>query len=119
MNRFYQITKMASMGCIVGLLFFLLQGCQTPLVSVEVEVEECCKGGDCTGLPGLGACPPDIEIPTNPGYPAGGTYDGIQCDSGFICAAEGYACSRGKVCDTTYLEESTKKCQCKCTNSPD
>ena len=115
MNSFYSMAKRAGMVFMVGLLFFIVQGCQKPFISVEVEVDGCCKEGDCTGLPGMGACPPPIAIPAT--LPAG-TYDGIQCNTGYICASEDYDCARLKKCDTQHTSGSATNCTCACVSNP-
>lgn len=121
MNKFYLMAQRAGLIIFVGLLFFLFQGCTTPFVEVNVEVDACCKDGDCKGPgPTGGACdnPPAIG---SSGFPAG-TYDGITCNSGHVCnpnnGQENATCSRGKKCDTQHTSGSTTNCQCACVSNP-
>lgn len=116
MNSFYPAAKKAGMLLIMmGFFLFLLQGCTTPLIKVEVVIDECCKKGEECKPPASGC--PSLAIPTQ--APAG-PHDGIQCDSGAICANEGALCNWGMVCDTQRdTSGGSNKCLCKCTAKPD
>jgi hypothetical protein len=119
MNRFYLMAQRAGMVLVVGLLFFILQGCTTPFVEVNVVVDGCCKDGDCEGRGTTAGCdnPPEVGTPT--GLPAG-TYDGITCNTGHVCGnMEGNTCARGKKCDTQHTSGSSTNCQCACVSNPD
>lgn len=117
MNRFYSMAQRAGMIVLVGLLFFIVQGCTTPFVEVNVVVDGCCKDGDCTDRDPTAGCnnPPAIG---SPGFPAG-TYDNIQCSTGHVCGTmEGDTCARGKKCDTQHTSGSTTNCTCACVSNP-
>lgn len=92
---------------ILGMFFvFMLQGCTTPLVSVDVKVGNCAPGKD----DGPGACS-TTAVPAG-----GGTYGGTQCLTGVRCTNEGtsYGCPRnsGQKCKT--VDQGGKDCVCKC-----
>lgn len=117
MKSLYPMAKSIGMVIMLGLLFFILQGCTKPFVSVVVEVDGCCKNGDCTDRDGVAGCPNPPGI-GSPGFPAG-TYDNIQCSTGVVCGSmEGNTCARGRKCDTQHTSGSTTNCTCACVRNP-
>ncbi len=86
-------------------LVLMLQGCTTPLISVEVKVGECAPG---QGPPGPGGCATQTAV-------AGGSYPGVNCNVGTKpCLNPGSTagCRGGKKC--TNVEMGAGNCTCQC-----
>jgi hypothetical protein len=86
-------------------LVFMLQGCTTPFISVEVKVGECASGEP----PGPGGCAPQTAV-------AGGSYPGVTCTPGTQpCLNPGstQGCRGGKKCTNVELGAGNCVCQCK------
>lgn len=115
MRNFQLNRKRIGMFFIFAWIFLVLQGCQTPLIKVDVEVEGCCKEGNCPRDP-VSGCGSPVQITTP------GTHDGLQCDSGSFCQYEGAICGRAPgggwmYCDTQI--QTGTQCFCNCTKTPD
>jgi len=109
MDSFYQMAKRAGMVIMLGLLFFVLEGCQKPFVEVVVDVDGCCKaGGDCRsgGVEGCSV----TDVPNPGGFTVPST--GVQCSSGTYCTSEGSPCTRSTKCRT--VANGTGECSCNC-----
>ena len=120
MNNLSQIAKKVGQVIMLGLVFFILQGCTKPFVSVDVAVDGCCKDGECGAERDIVAgCNNPPAVPSG-----GGLYDQpdspIQCMTGNFCGnLEHDICGRGKRCDTQYTPGSSTNCTCACVKNPD
>ena len=86
--------------------FLLLQGCHTPLISVNAVVTD---GGVCSANDnGAGLCSAaDVTTPGQYGNPP------IQCTGGKYCTSTA-GCPRGKTCTTVHSPPGTTTCACGC-----
>ena len=114
----------ATQFLILGGLLLILQGCQHPLVKVDVTAtSDLCAVGAvgqvATNENGevLGACPPPIDVTETT------QHDGLTCEGGHICSSEdGYCFGRPPNfwrCDTIQTAGgSGTHCGCICTPNP-
>ena len=95
------------MVILVMLFAFVLQGCHTPFVNVEVKAGPGCEAGADSTRSSSGLCLTDTAV--------GQQVNGLTCNSGVICEDEGEDHCRGnKVCTTGLVSGFPDKCSCKC-----
>ena len=104
---------------LIGVVFlFILQGCTTPFVNVEVGKDICAKStnGSGSGSDGpIAGCDTTDVVTTI-------SHDGLTCQPGggsHICNPENAKCNRSgsKRCDT--IQVNGTQCGCICTSTPD
>lgn len=114
MFKFSNFVLHSTRVIIVGSLFFILQGCTTPFVNVEVGSGKVCDKDAEESVTNLLGCNTSSVTTTI-------SHDGLTCQPGsgsHICNPEGAKCNRSgsKVCDT--VQVSGDKCGCICTFTP-